>query len=243
MVYSMNINECIIIGGGSSITEGISLGLRDKIKDKFVIACNYSYKHFSHTLLTCVDKDFYYSSNSNHPNIYEELKEEKLIITNADITKNLILLNTILVKRTNNYNENPLQSGFYNGGLTGIFSLSLAQFILNYTGTIFLLGFDWSRQPIPEDKTKYKSVCNLDIHYYKKEIQHRGVGYTGFYDNHNPNNSFKFFNNKNIKIYNVSLNSNIDNFEKISYKKMFGLLSPNTYEQNSLQTYIKQILN
>ena len=55
----MILNECIIIGGGKSVQEGISLGLKERIKDKFVITCNFSCYHFDSTLTTYLDKDFY----------------------------------------------------------------------------------------------------------------------------------------------------------------------------------------
>jgi hypothetical protein len=44
-------NELIIIGGGASIQEGIALNLKGRIKNKFVIALNFAYRHFDHTLL------------------------------------------------------------------------------------------------------------------------------------------------------------------------------------------------
>lgn len=217
----MKINDIIIIGGGCSINEGIPLGLKDKIKDKLIIATNYSYLHFPHTFLTFYDRDFYVPSYAKkypdqHPDIYEELKKEPLIIGyhKNDGLSEFLLPNTILINCPKKELPNPYS--------TGIFALCIAERLK--PKTIYLCGFDWPRQPIPQDKTLYNPKSNLDIHYYQKEIQHSGLGYTGFYDNHNPDKYFKFFKNSNSKIYNVSLNSNINNFEKITYKQMFNLL-------------------
>jgi hypothetical protein len=49
-------------------------------------------------------------------------------------------------------------------------------------------------------------------------------------------------NKKDIKIYNVSLNSNINCFEKISYEKMFELLSEEIINQEDLRKEIKKKL-
>jgi uncharacterized short protein YbdD (DUF466 family)/virulence-associated protein VapD len=219
----LKINECILIGGGCSIKDGISLGLKDYLKDHFVIACNYAYKHFSHNLTCFVDKDFYVPHHAKkypdkHPDIYEELKRESMIIgINHNGVEEFRLPNTILVKSTyifkpiTNINEDFYTKNF----LTGVFAISVGCFLLNYSGVIYLLGFDWTKEG--------------ETHYYsKEEINHVGNGYTASYAKHNPHNIYKPFTTlKNIKFYNVSPNSNINNFEKISYSQFFDLLSKN----------------
>ena len=233
------INEVILIGGGLSINEGISLGLKEKIIDKCVFLTNYSYKHFSGTLLCFYDKDFYVPSYAKkepnkYPDIYKELKNLPLIIglkRNEGIEE-FKLPNTIIIPCPKKELGNPL--------LVGIFTLAIAEIF--EPKQIFLLGFDWNRQPIPQDKTKYCPYSNLDIHYYKKEIQHRGLGWTGFYDNHNPDNYFKFFKDSKSKIYNVSLQSNINNFEKIDYTTFFNLLSDVVYNQEELRQELRKKL-
>jgi len=212
------INECIIIGGGSSIKEGINLGLKDFLKDKFVIACNYAYKHFLHTFMCFVDRDFYVPSYAKkfpekNPDIYEELKNESLIIgANHSGISEFKLPNTILIKAIPVLK--PIQSsteGFYTKNfLTESFALSLACYLLNYSGRIFLLGFDWTQEG--------------NTHYYaKEEFNHRGIGYTNSYNKHNPNYVFKpYLQFKNLSIYNISLISNITCFQKITYSNMFS---------------------
>ena len=234
------IKNCIIIGGGNSINIGLSLNLKEKIKDKFILLTNYSYKHFDGTALCFFDKNFYvpdYAKNyvnnevPRHPDIYNELKKLPLIIglqKNNGIEE-FLHPNTYLIKCPKKELKNPY--------LTGVFALAIAEKI--GFEQCFLCGFDWSRQPIPKDKTKYNSYNGGDIHYYK-DIKHKGTKYTGFYDRHNPNNHFKFFDSS--KIFNVSLNSNIQNFKKISYQEMFKLLSKETYNQEKLRKLIKEVI-
>ena len=234
------IKEIIIIGGGSSISKGISLGLIEKLKDKFVIACNYSFLHFPHTFLTCTDREFYQTTNlTEHPNISEQLKKEPLIITCMKKSESLVIHpNTILVKKNRNYNKNPLKEGFI-WVLTGLFSLHLTE--LFEVERVFLLGFDYDkRNPEEVDRKNYNGYGNFNIHYYGDEIKHIGSKKVGFYENHNPNKYFSYF--KKFKIYNVSLNSNIQNFEKINYPTMFKLLSNIEYNQEELKQEIKKKL-
>ena len=245
-------NECVIIGGGNSINEGISLGLKDILKDKFVIACNYGFKFFPHTLTCFVDRDFYYPSqdcikNKTHPYIYDELKKEPLIVgydTNG--VSEFKLPNTILLKGNGHYNKQPLMNGFYHPFLCGIYALSLAQFLLDYNGTIYLLGYDWTmRKKEDVDPKKYKSRdININTHFYSdKELNHQGQHYLGAFENHDPDYYFKYFIESNITIYNVSKQSNINNFEKICYADMFKKLNFNRYNQLELREYIKNKLD
>jgi hypothetical protein len=227
-------NEVIILGGGTSIQEGINSGLKNQIKDKFTILTNYSFKYFEGTFLCFMDRDFYKPRpDVKNPDIYKELKKQPLIVgINHSGVEEFKLNNTILLPKNK----------FYDGNLTGIFALSLACHLLDDNGWVYLVGFDWSRQPIPEDKSKYNPNSNLQIHYYN-DISHRGVGWTGYYDRHNADKSFlPFMNKKDIKIYNVSLQSNIEIFEKISYSKMFDLLSQKTFNQTLLRQEIKNKL-
>lgn len=240
----MILNECIIWGGGKSISEGISLGLKEKLQNKFVIVCNYGFRHFDGTFLCFHDRDFYKPKpEAKNPDIYEELKSLSLLIgMNLNGIEEFKLKNTILLKHSDNYHrEKCIENGFYSANLTGILALTLASYLMNYNGTIFLLGFDWNRRnPNEINKEKYSGKTNLKIHYYD-DIKHRGLGYVGFYECHNPNNYFKYFDKeKDLKIYNVSLNSNIQNFEKISYTTMFSKLNNVVYDQNDLRNYIKE---
>lgn len=225
------LNECIILGGGASIKEGLSLGLKDLIKNKFVILTNYSYKHFDGTLLCFCDRDFYKTTDiRRNPDICDELKALPLIIgANHNGIDKIKLSNTELIRLSSTFKKiNNIKEGLYTQfALTGIFAISLASFLMNYKGTLFICGFDWTKEG--------------ETHYYSKdEINHRGNGWVSSYKNHNPKNIFKPFENvKELKIYNVSPTSNIQNFEKISYKMMFNLLTNKVFNQEELRSTIK----
>lgn len=230
MVHTMIPNECIIIGGGVSVQEGISLNLKDKIKNKFIILCNYAYKHFDGTFLSFYDRNFYHPKDNQNPNIYEELKNLVLIIgIDHNGVKEFQLPNTILLRKSENYErENAITKGWYTGALTGVFALNLASYLLNYNGKIFLLGYDWTKEGI--------------THYYN-DISHRGINRVTIYKHHNPHHRFKYFTKEQaLKIYNVSLQSSIEDFEKISYVQFFRQLSNQINNQDELRSFIKQKL-
>jgi hypothetical protein len=228
------INDIILIGGGKSISEGLALGLKEKIKNKCVFVCNYAMFHFEHSALIFSDKNFYvplYAKKNpeKNPDIYEDLKKEPLIIgkkLNNGIEE-FLLPNTKLIEAKI---ESPL---------TGIFALEIACRL--EPKNIWLLGYDFTRQPIPKDKSKYTGYADFNIHYYD-DIKHRGISYTSFYDRHSPDYYFKVFNNSKSKIYNVSPESLIEDFEKIDYTTMFELLSNEEVNQEEMRQKIKEKL-
>ena len=249
-------NEGIVIGGGASIKEGLALGLKDHIKNRFVIATNYSFLHFDNTFTSFIDKDFYCPSASaiaagTYKDYTEELKKVSLIVGINKTFKSTdkILDNTILLKFTNIYNTDPIHKGFYlgegSGGLTGIFAISLAEFLINYKGILYICGFDWNhRVENKVNRTTYTPYDKTtDTHYYSdSEIHHRGQHWLSFYERHQADGYFLKFIKNNLKIYNVSPLSNINCFEKINYEKMFELLSKEEINQEELRTEIKEKL-
>jgi hypothetical protein len=215
----------VICGGGFSIKEGLSLGLKDALKDTFVITCNYAFKHFDNTFTTFVDRAFYKPSENDriikhYTDYSEELKKLPILIGRAKSMnpEAEIWGNTSFVKTTTKYSTDPLKNGFYCGilesGNCGIFALSIAEFLLDYSGTIYLLGFDWNKQP-----TK-------DSHYYsKEELNHGGQGQTYFYERYDASMMFKQFVKSHLKIYNVSMNSGIECFDKLSYGQFLDAMA------------------
>lgn len=252
----MNIpNQCIIIGGGVSVKEGLSLGLKDRIKDKFVILCNYAVYHFSGTILTFIDSMIndgdilrYYKGSTENSHFFMEnistVKKYPLCVAldTGNIIPEYKWSNILFLKGRSGNQDNNFKDGVYSGSLSGIFSLSVAVNLLPENSTIFLCGYDFSRR-LPEqikedpDCTKIKS----DIHFYN-DIKHRGTGWSKFYEEQDPKQWFDFFNRYSHKIYNVSPQSNITTFEKIDYNKMFELLDTNVYNQEELRNWIKSTI-
>jgi hypothetical protein len=229
-------NECIIVGGGSSLKQADFSILQPLLASKFTILTNYSFKHFKGTFLTFQDRDFYKPRPDEegelpNPDIYEELKELPLIVgINQTGVEEFKLDNTILLDKS----EREI--------LTGVFALKLALWLMK-SGTIFLLGFDFPRRiGLSEKDPNYNPKTNLNIHYY--DIKHRGSGYVGYYENHNADKLFNKFvgNEDKIKIYNVNLKSNINCFEKINYEHMYTLLNKEITNQEEIRIKIKHQL-
>ena len=253
--------QAIIIGGGKSISEGISLGLKNLIKDHFVITCNFGFNFFDSTFTTFVDYDFYNGNiikdekgnfSIQDKSFVEKLKQQPLLIGCNEpsvIENNLKPIqysNTILIRSRDSYSKD-IKNGIFKSTLCGVFTLSLAQWLMDFSGEIMLLGFDWTVVPKekldPKNYTRYYNDC--ETHFYSnKEINHRGQNFVGYYQSHDPDNQFfKYFKEPNIKIYNINSNSNINSFEKIDYETMFSLLDKQTYHQEELRQQIKEKIN
>jgi hypothetical protein len=220
-----SLNQCVIIGGGSSIKTGIDSDLWERLDNRFVININWSYKHFTGTFLTCIDdNDFYFDQRC------ADIKSLPLILSLDSNTGRTYYDNTILLKDSGNYlGKDSFKRGIYCGVLTGMWAITIAIQLLKEHGEIFLLGYDASK-------------ITGATHYY--DIKHRGIGDTHFYDAENLANYFKpFVTEQNIKIYNVSLESRIHNFEKISYEKFYTLLDDKIYDQDELRSYIREEIN
>jgi len=230
----MNVKpkQAIIIGGGSSLKEGINMNLWNILKNRFVIGINYSFKFFTDPTVQCfVDFDFYNNESKN-------LSKLGLIIGKHH--KNLKLLsNTVLLPCSGKFNAN-LKEGVYKGSLTGLFALTLTSHLLD-TGEIFLLGYDEGSVNNNLDSKNRKIT-----HWYQNEIEHRGIGKTSYYEKYNRgNDDFEIYLKKSkCKIYNVSLNSKITCFDKLSYLEFFNKLdyTKEYYNQTKLRDYIKSLL-
>ena len=234
--------QAIIIGGGASIQDGIALGLKEKLQNKFVVACNFAWHHFTNTFTIFLDNKVWTGHLLGKDNPYidtkhvEIIKQQKLLVASDRTKIKNPPANMIVLKKGNKYNrEKSLTEGFYVGHFTGIFALSVVSFLMNYTGQIFILGFDWTKQP--------KDGSIPITHYYKEaEINHRGQHRVNNYNTMNPDDKFKYFLEPNLKIYNVSPNSNIKVFEKINYKTMFELLNNKVVNHNDIREEIKKLI-
>ena len=125
-----DINEIILLGGGTSIKEGLSLSLKEKIQDKCVLTLNFSFYHFDSTATIFVDDMFYRgfilgAINCNKEHV-EKLKQLPLII-GARRKYMKFYPNTVPVGYTFSYHHDiPLKKGFFVGKpLTGVFALHI----------------------------------------------------------------------------------------------------------------------
>jgi len=249
--------QIVIIGGGRSINDGLPR-LKKELKGKFVIATNYAYKYFPFTVLCFCDYKFYKEEKDN-------IESFPLLIANKTQFSGRRIKNPNMIYLPVNPSvyTRDLSKGVYKG-LTGIFSLSIAIYLLDQIKDkkkeIFLLGMDFGCIKKDEDKTineipvtenineinkkylinkKYRAIT----HFYDKELTHRGSGKIDYYYSHSAYNMYKCYNDiRNIKIWNVSPKSRIPNFEKIDYPTFFNLLEPIKYNQNKLRKFIREKL-
>jgi len=238
-------NECIIVGGGKSIKNADLAQLGACLKNKFTVLTNYAYKYFEGSFLVCIDENFYKSTDiKKNPDIYEELRQLPLIIGVDDRIKAEDALSNTLRLRCNPtqyFRENAKEKSFFTGSLTGVFALTIASYLMNYEGNIFLLGFDWTQRDVsPIDIQQHDQNTTVETHFY--DIKHRGIGHVSYYENHDPHNYFKSFQEPKLNIYNVSLESNIETFDKIDYTEMYSLLSNEIYDQENLRNEVRSKL-
>lgn len=255
--------QIIVLGGGFSVSEGISKGLWDRIKNHFVIGINFASPvfipsmPFEPTILSFRDKEPFYERYK------EELKSVPLIVgkwhKDLEGTK---LPNTILLK--NVY-----------GGLAGVWSLNLVIKLLDEESEVFILGFDCGGVPTTDTlnykmkgniplalqdvtNTKISEHCKQPIitigdkkyqlksHWYDGWFTHKGTSKLGFYyggkkGKDRTEQHFGKFRNSKYKVYNVSMISRIPEsiIPKIDYSTFFSMLDKNTYNQSSLREWIK----
>lgn len=216
-------NQIILIGGGYSIKEGIEKDLWNKIKYSFAIGINYSFKWFKSTINIFVDHLFYEETK-------EQIKSLSLII-GKKYGQLKPLPNTILLPSNDSVYTRDLKQGVWRAMLSGVFGVSLGIYLLD-VGEIFLLGYD-GRGKIEGNK--------IVTHFYQDEFTHRGTSQTGYYDiAQKADEDYGVYKNeKNVLIYNVSLDSRINIFPKISYDKFFEMLDKEKYCQDWLVAYTR----
>jgi len=222
-----NRKRCVIIGGGTSINEGLKSGVQEKIFDEIKFVCNYAYRYFDPDFLTFVDFSWYNKEKQivkKFPCVVT--KDHKRMTADMMGMPNIFILPSTKIY----YGKDALKKGkgIYTPTLCGIFSLTLA--IALGFDEIFLLGMDFGNPDINKnDKT----------HFYQDKFNHRGVGVikdrggrkryaTGIY----KNKAIKYYNvyERDIKrlgvnIWNVSPQSKIEIFPKISYGDFYKKIS------------------
>ena len=154
----------------------------------------------------------------NYTDFYDtnrkELKKLPLIVTCNRPHPSKWEKNTILVKQS--------------FALSGMLALSIAIDLMKKEDEIFLLGYD------------YGSI-NEKTHFYQDEITHNGVNQIAYYDYYgHAERDFLPFNGNNV--YNVSIDSQINVFPKLSYEQFFKKLDTQAYKQEALRKAIRKSL-
>lgn len=269
----MKLHRAIILGGGYSMRNGLwttpidELPLWYKISSEFTIGTNFTFHWFVPTVLMYSDYQFYGSQKEYLKNIPLILgKKDGAYKRNNGVQhdENVILLKECerIQKVKWNTQEPGLHphywgkeawtKGWYSSQLIGLKALNLA--IALDCKEIFLLGFDAGCDE--KDRTHFYSDTEIG-QYTWQGSQHSGVGKDkrGFFKTGNYNkleelNKFWFqpFEEelkKGIKIYNVSPNSKIDTFPKITYDEFYKKISLIRFfvDHSKIRTNIKKRLN
>lgn len=223
------MKSVIILGGGSSVKEGIEKGLWEKIKDKEVWSLNYCFKAmpFLPKKQLWVDIDFFTKELDNLQNLYRQGVE---LITRDHLKFAYIQE----IKRFNTTRELVKYHGkqslakneiFYGSmGLVGMFALTYS-ICLGYKN-IYLLGYDFGSPSINHKLTHWyqEEAAKLQIH-------SSGLGRPEVYIQKQDGSINRFVEEFNVykqetdvNIYNVSKISHITAFNKIDYNEFFNIL-------------------
>ncbi len=250
----MQTKQAIILGGGTSVLEGINSGLFEKIQQKFTVGLNFSHHFFRSTILMFVDETFIADQKYS-------LKQLPLIIGKQD-SGAALSTNSYLFPATHGY-QRDCSSGIYKSTLVGIFALSFLIYVMD-EGEIFLLGYDYGAKKGKGDQGRaYDHSGHALTHWYQEgnllsvytgqpeQIEHRGLGKVSWYEalhrdgKHSKpipraEHEFEVYRNESkVKIYNVSLDSKIPTFSKISYEQFYQMLNCESYDQNALREEIR----
>ena len=237
---------------------GLEPQLEEIIKGNYSIGINYFFKYGCKTTFDLFNDWQFYLDNS------KALKNLPLIVGSFDPSlknrninrthKNTILLN---VSNKDYYGLEAWGNTFYCKQLVGIFALNLA-ICLGFT-EIYLLGYDACT--INNQTHFYEGVADLTkgtpiyIRGVLKDtrMHYRGVGKyengnykTSTYNNEGNHLNKTWFapfkNLKNINVYNVSPESVITVFKKISYDDFYAQVPNNHIMQDQARANIKRII-
>jgi hypothetical protein len=231
--------RCVIIGGGVSIRDNLwhipvkQLPIWRTLKNEFTIGTNFVFHWFIPTVLMYSDYQFYGAHQ-------EQLQKLPLVLGKEDsaykrhkelqLSENILLLKECerLDSKPHYWGQEAWSKGFYASQLIGIKALNLA-IALGYE-EIYLLGYDATCDT--SGRTHFYSDTNIGSYTWNNSV-HTGVGKndrgyfkTGNYNkiDHLNNFWFKPFEEelkRGINIYNVSVDSKIETFPKITYKEFY----------------------
>lgn len=223
--------DLVILGGGSSVTEGIEKGLFEKFPHLFTLGLNYSYRYIQTTVNLGIDELFY---NDNKA----DMDKLPLFIGKEHYDVKLRGDNAYFLRPNRNYRRDCLH-GVYSSTLAGLFGLSIFIALMEKGSTIYLLGYDYGPKRDAEGKIA-KTDKNIPItHWYQDTwsgLPHRGIGKINWYtatleDNRisrkmitNAEKEFRpYFDEKDINIVLVGAYSAVPpQIKRISYEEFFS---------------------
>jgi hypothetical protein len=211
------MKECIIIGGGTSVLEGIEHRLWERIAKREIWSINFAFRTMPYLPKRQVWVDTTFFRNN-----MEDLESLSIAGVECHTKKHGIYNNipAIIQHEVTREENNPDKLYIGLMGLSGMFALALAT--KEQYDTIYLLGYDFGTN----------SKANTTTHYYQNtDIKYtsNGVGNPGVYLTDTGVKKdvklFDYFLKFPSKIYNVSPSSNIQSYEKITYNDFFSKIS------------------
>jgi hypothetical protein len=256
----------IICGSGNSISFlnsqfyrtgcGLPTKLEQIIKNNYSIGLNYWFQYGCETTFNCSGDWQFYIDN------IKELKKIPMIIASEDpqLKNNKISRihdNTILLKHNGKYfGLDSWKHGFYSRQLISLFSLTLA-IALGFK-EIYLLGID--AKEINGQTHFYQGIADLNTHkkiYIKGELKDKRYKFRGIGRDEKGNYKTSTYNypdtinnqwykpyliEKNIEIYNVSPDSAVTIFPKLTYKEFYEKMENNQIVQEEAREEIRNFI-
>lgn len=220
------LRDIVIIGGGSSIHEHRNISLNSLLSNTLAIGCNVANKYFNTTCNIFLDKRVYEKDKDNlkgNPciGLYRNLNEYEYP-------------EVMWVPHISEY-DRISKKGMYTGMLTGTAAVSLAIYLLKGVGNVYMLGFDWTKDP------------SKATHFHSSEEDYfGGYGKVSYYNERNPNDEYyPFLIEEGINFFNVNPSSNIETFPKINYTELVTRINTpkSTYwSQDTLQKYVEAMV-
>jgi len=213
-------DNIVIIGGGESVFEGVvKIGLKELLKDRFVISCNTAFLDFDSTGICILDEILI-------SNYADKLNKQENIITAKHSNAERYLKEFYIA-----------ESFSSKLGLTGIFALSLINKLFK-NANIFLLGFDFDNSQYHTRNTDLKKIIvkNNDVTSKVSQNNKRNVYDLSEMEIRTIFDDIIIANN----IYNVNTFSKIPNYLKINWQQFYTFLpKKNGKTQQYFRDYFK----
>ena len=252
-------DRCVIIGSGASIRQSLwnipidKLSIWKAIKNEITFGLNWSDKWHIPTIQMFVDYQLYITRQKEYNKLPLVIgKDDPHIgLREYDLNKKCIPGNNLILLPSSSefHGTDSWTKGFGKGQLVGLMALTLAC-ILGFKN-IYLIGFDACEI---EGKTHfYQGDKENTGKYIWQRIEHNGMGKINDKkyrtSDYNKDVSTLYFDAykeelKKRNIYNVSLQSQIKTFPKISYNDFYATLKtfPNKVNQNSIRNNIINLI-
>jgi len=218
--------QVILLGGGSSVIEGLNKDLWNKIKNTEIWSLNFSYKFmpFLPKKIVWTDRKVFTDNCKEiqilyHKGVDLECRFNELYSLYPEVK------NYPIEKDRRKYDSKLDKIFIGTLGLTGYFALSLA--VKQQYDKIYLLGYDFGTPSFNDKSTHWYQGLKQNEGYLP--VISNGIANTAVYMDANSAikssiSDFDFYKEWNDKIVNVSSRTNIHQFKIISYDEFFNQL-------------------